>query len=103
MPSSYSEAILRSGAEGLPNIARHARANQVWVGVTQHDQELTIEVRDNGKGFDPEVLAGQGHYGLLGLRERARVLGGQFILLTAPGEGTTLRFLLPAQKRGEVA
>lgn len=103
VPSAYSEAILCSVAEGLLNIARHAQANQVRVCVTQHNQELVIEVRDNGRGFDPEALAQQGHYGLLGLRERARLLGGQFVLHTAPGEGTTLRFLLPVEGPGKVA
>lgn len=90
-------------SEGLLNVARHAQASQVWICVAQQDQGLTIEVRDNGLGFDPAALPQSGHYGLLGLRERARLLGGQFALLTAPGEGTTLRFLLPAAGRGEVA
>jgi NarL family two-component system sensor histidine kinase YdfH len=103
MSSACSEAILRSVAEGLLNVARHAGANQVWLDVTEHDEQLAIEVRDDGKGFDPAAVAGQGHYGLLGLRERARSLGGQLRLRTAPGEGTTLCFLLPTQTRGEVA
>ena len=101
VPEACSESILRSVSEGLLNIARHAQASQVWVCVAQHDLELAIEVRDNGRGFDPTTVAQQGHYGLLGLRERARLLDGQFALLTAPGEGTTLRFLLPAERRGD--
>jgi NarL family two-component system sensor histidine kinase YdfH len=101
VPSACSESILCSVAEGLLNIARHAQASQVWVCVAQHDLELAIEVRDNGKGFDSTAVAQQGHYGLLGLRERARLLDGQFALFTAPGEGTTLRFFLPAGRRGD--
>jgi NarL family two-component system sensor histidine kinase YdfH len=103
VPSELSESIRRSVAEGLLNAARHAQASQVWVCVTEHDQELTIEVRDDGIGFDPEALPKPGHYGLLGLRERARLLGGRFALRTAPGEGTTLRFFLPMERQGEVA
>jgi NarL family two-component system sensor histidine kinase YdfH len=103
MSSACGEAILRSVAEGLLNVARHARARQVWLGVTEQHEQLAIEVRDDGKGFDPEAVAGQGHYGLLGLGERARSLGGQLVLRTGPGEGTTLCFLLPAQTRREVA
>jgi NarL family two-component system sensor histidine kinase YdfH len=103
MSSACSEAILRSVAEGLLNVARHARANQVWLGVTEHHEQLAIEVRDDGKGFDPEAVAEPGHYGLLGLGERAQSLGGQLVLRTAPGEGTTLRILLPPQTHGEVA
>jgi two-component system, NarL family, sensor histidine kinase YdfH len=103
MSSACGEAILRSVAEGLLNVARHARPNQVWLDVTEHDGQLAVEVRDDGYGFDPAAVAGQGHYGLLGLGERARSLGGRLVLRTAPGEGTTLRLLLPAQARGEVA
>lgn len=103
VPSELSEPIKRSVAEGLLNIARHAQASQVWVCVTECDQELAIEVRDNGIGFDPAALPQQGHYGLLGLRERARLLGGRFALFTVPGEGTTLRIFLPAGRHGEVA
>src|SRR6266566_1169903 len=102
-PETFGESIVRMISEGLLNVARHAQASQIWICVTQQDQGLTIEVRDNGLGFDPAALPQSGHYGLLGLRERARLLGGQFALLTAPGEGTTLRFLLPAAGRGEVA
>jgi NarL family two-component system sensor histidine kinase YdfH len=98
MSSELSESIRRSVAEGLLNIARHAQASQAWICVEEHDQEVLIEVRDNGIGFDPATLPMSGHYGLLGLRERARVFGGQFALLTAPGEGTTLRFVFPPEQ-----
>ena len=101
VPEAFGESIMRSVAEGLLNIARHAQASQVWVCVAQHDLELAIEVRDNGKGFDSTAVAQQGHYGLLGLRERVRLLDGQFALFTTPGEGTTLRFFLPAGRRGD--
>jgi NarL family two-component system sensor histidine kinase YdfH len=103
IPLVLGESIRRSVAEGLLNIARHAQASQVWVCVTEHEQKLTIEVRDNGIGFDPEALSKPGHYGMLGLRERARLLGGQLVVHTAPGEGTTLRFLLPVERPGKVA
>ncbi|GHO64073.1 sensor histidine kinase YdfH [Ktedonobacter sp. SOSP1-52] len=98
IPLALGESIRRSVAEGLLNIARHAQASQVWVCVTEHEQKLTIEVRDNGIGFDPESLSKPGHYGLLGLRERARLFGGQLVVQTAPGEGTTLRFLLSVER-----
>jgi NarL family two-component system sensor histidine kinase YdfH len=101
VPEAFGESIARMLAEGLLNVARHAQASQVWVCTTQQNQELAIEVRDNGRGFDPATVTQQGHYGLPGLRERARLLGGQFVLLTAPGKGTTLRFLLPTTRQGE--
>ncbi len=101
VPEAFSESIMRSVTEGVLNIARHAQASQVWVCVAQHDQELEILVRDNGRGFDPKALAQQGHYGLLGLRERTRLLGGQFTVISATGKGTTLRFLLPIIRGGD--
>jgi NarL family two-component system sensor histidine kinase YdfH len=95
IPAVFYEDIVRIVAEGLMNAARHAQAHQVWVCVAKNDQDLDIEVRDDGTGFDSAAMREQGHYGLLGLRERARLLGGQFALRSAPGEGTTIRILLP--------
>ena len=100
MSPACGEAILRSVAEGLLNVARHAQATRVWVCATEEDGQLSIEVRDDGTGYDPDAVAGQGHYGLLGLRERARLLDGRLVLHSTPGSGTTLRLLLPADGRG---
>ncbi len=97
------EHVVRIVSEGLMNVAQHAQAHQVWVHVVGEDTRLTIEIRDNGIGFDAATLSQHGHYGLLGLRERTRLLGGQFLLISAPGQGTTLRLLLPAEKKGEEA
>ncbi|MBO0796101.1 MAG: hypothetical protein J2P36_34860 [Ktedonobacteraceae bacterium] len=71
------------------------------MSIEQKAGVLVIEVRDNGIGFDPTEIGQQGHYGLTGLRERARLLGGQFSLLSTPGKGTTLRLLLPADRKGD--
>ena len=60
-----------------------------------------FEVGDDGVGFDPLAVAQQaGHYGLLGLRERARLLQGQLDILSTPGQGTTIRLRLPVGNRG---
>ena len=64
--------------------------------VTREPEGYTIEVRDDGVGFDLAAPPDStGHYGLLGLRERARLLGGSVELKSTPGEGTTLRLLFP--------
>ena len=101
VPDEFSESIVRSISEGLMNVAQHAQARQVWVGVVEKDDVLTVEVRDNGMGFDATAMTRQGHYGLLGLRERARLLGGQFTLKTTPGQGTAIQLLLPSSKTGD--
>jgi NarL family two-component system sensor histidine kinase YdfH len=55
-----------------------------------------VVVRDDGAGFDVEAVAGlAGHYGLRGLRERARLLGGTLDVTSAPGQGTTIRLTVP--------
>jgi len=88
-------------SEGLNNVAQHAHARQAWVRVADGDGALDVQVRDDGIGFDPASVAEQsGHYGLLGLRERARLAGGNLEILSAPGEGTTLHLHLPGTNGG---
>ena len=88
------EALRRVVSEGLTNIARHAGAAHAWVQVSSADGRLCVEVRDDGRGFDPAGVAA-GHYGLLGLQERARLLGGECRVQSAPGQGTLLRWCIP--------
>jgi NarL family two-component system sensor histidine kinase YdfH len=96
-----AEHALRCITEGLTNIARHARASNASVSIALHDGSATIQVQDNGTGFDPGTVAEQaGHYGLLGLRERARLAGGTLEVKSAPGAGTTLLLCLPTSNGG---
>ncbi len=100
LPPALCEHALRAVAEGLTNVARHAQAQQVGVRAAEDGAWLTIEVRDDGTGFDPEAaLTRAGHYGLLGLRERARLAGGALEIDSAPGEGARLTLRLPLRKR----
>jgi NarL family two-component system sensor histidine kinase YdfH len=93
---ALQETILRTAGEGLTNIARHAQARQVWLTLCQETQEITLRVRDDGIGFDPATATrGNGHYGLIGLRERAQLAGGALDIASAPGAGTTLTLRLP--------
>ncbi len=102
LPAALAENVARCIGEGLTNVARHARASSVEVSITQDGPLVTVTVRDDGIGFDPAVAEGQpGHYGLLGLRERARIAGGSLEVESAPGAGTTLRLRVPAAM-GEV-
>jgi len=96
LPAAFHEHFLRLVTEGLMNIARHAQATHAWVYGTCDQDTFTFEIVDNGIGFDPRAVTQQaGHYGLLGLRERARLLHGQLDILSAPVQGTTLRLHLP--------
>lgn len=87
----------RALAEMLSNVARHAEATNVIVKLWLVKDGLQIEVADDGVGFDVETAVRSGHYGLIGLRERARLTGGQFAIESSRGNGTTARLLLPLE------
>ena len=92
---SVKTALFRIVQEGMTNIVRHANANSVLVRLMQEQDLVTLEICDDGVGFDPQQLEdldqnGRG-LGLLGMRERAEILGGTFELESKIGEGTTVR------------
>ncbi len=91
------EHVTRCVSEGLTNVARHAQANEASVSLRAQNGSLSVIVWDDGAGFDTVSSQQAGHYGLLGLRERARLAGGDLQIESAPGAGTTLTFNLPAQ------
>ncbi|MAT98400.1 MAG: histidine kinase [Anaerolineaceae bacterium] len=83
--------------ESLANSFRHAEGNGLAVNVyTTHErEELTVEISDSGPGFDVQATAVYERLGLVGMRERVELLGGQFELHSAVGHGTTIRAILP--------
>jgi NarL family two-component system sensor histidine kinase YdfH len=94
LPDPVKETLLRTVSEALTNIARHARATEASVKLAVQENQLNLEIKDNGLGFDPATIP-SGHYGLLGLRERARLIGGTLTLDTAPQKGTILTIEIP--------
>lgn len=94
-PESLCEHILRAVGEGLTNVARHAQAKHAWVRAACSDTTLTIEIGDDGIGISPAETMKAGHYGLMGLRERARLAQGWLEMSSAPGKGTVLLLHLP--------
>ena len=103
IPDDLREYIVRIVAEGLVNVARHAQAAHVWIsGGVADDDWIEITLRDDGIGFDPTVqAASSGHYGLIGMRERARLAGGRLTIDSVPGSGTHLRLRLPLHTKQE--
>jgi NarL family two-component system sensor histidine kinase YdfH len=96
LPAEWAEPIFRMVREGLNNVARHAEASRVRLRATKSESGWLLELGDNGRGFDSSTAATQtGHYGLLGLQERARLVGGEVTIITAPGKGTVLQLRLP--------
>lgn len=91
-------AVFRIFQEILSNVARHARARQVWIHITVDDPPgpvLYLDVRDDGIGTTPESLAAPRSYGVMGMHERAAHFGGHVSIHSAPGQGTRVRLTLP--------
>jgi signal transduction histidine kinase len=98
-------AFYRILQEALANGHRHSGATRQRVTVSREDAMITLTVADDGRGFDPlRVLAREadvgvegGHFGLRGIQDRVAMLGGNFVLESAPGRGTSLIVKLPAE------
>jgi signal transduction histidine kinase len=88
--------IFRIMQESLTNIARHAHARQVDVTLRCHGHTLCLDVRDDGIGFDVANQS-QKSFGLLGIRERAIVLGGDVDIMSVLGQGTTVALQIPLE------
>ena len=97
LPSTLCLHARRAVAEMLENVARHAEATTVQLRLDLSDGSLLIEVEDDGVGFDAEAAVGPGHYGIIGLKERARLTGGHYSIESAPGNGTTAQLRLPLE------
>lgn len=92
LPRGAEIALLRIAQSGLANIARHARATRAGLTLTYMEDEVALDIVDDGLGFDPALASGSG----LGfIRDRAKELGGQVSLESAPGQGTALAITLP--------
>ena len=88
-------AIFRIFQEILTNVARHAQASKVRVTLRKSDSNIVLEIKDNGKGIRPEDMAGTKSLGLLGMKERAGLLGGKMEIAGAPGKGTRVSVTIP--------
>jgi two-component system sensor histidine kinase DegS len=93
-------AVYRIVQEGLTNAWRHSRSKKVSVSVLQHGADLRMEIQDWGVGFDPQSVA-DGHFGLEGIQERVRLLGGRSAIESIPGKGTRIIVELPLVLRRE--
>jgi signal transduction histidine kinase len=92
-PVDVRYELVRILGEALANVERHAQATRVSVRVTGGDGRVELAVRDDGRGFQPRKLTSwqaDGHFGIVGMHERAGRAGGELRLETAPGTGTAL-------------
>lgn len=103
LPGEVATALLRTARGALANVAEHSRASRATVTLTYQDTSVTLDVLDDGCGFDPAaILASRGDRGrgLAGIRARVAELDGDVVVESAPGEGTALAVCLPLPDPG---
>jgi signal transduction histidine kinase len=88
-------ALFRILQEALTNVTQHANATQVTVRLAEEDGILSLEIHDNGKGITTEQLSAINSLGILGMRERSLLLGGELMISGVPGLGTTVTARIP--------
>ena len=100
LTSSVKIALYRVAQEALTNVIKYANAREVWVRLNYREQEVMLQVEDNGAGFDIEAQAksARSQWGLLGMQERAALLGGRFDLYSVVGQGTRIQVVIPYQQ-----
>lgn len=99
LDADMNTAFFRIFQETLTNIMRHANATRVEVESTKRDGNLVLTVRDNGRGIQPAEITDRKSIGLLGMEERAALLGGEFHITGEPGKGTTVTVMIPMARR----
>ena len=91
-------AVIRIIGEGLRNVGQHSGASNAKVILRYDDEQVVATIEDDGKGFESNELSTaeeRGHYGIVGMRERAEGVGGQLVVRSEPGRGTIVRATIP--------
>jgi PAS domain S-box-containing protein len=99
LAAPVEEALYRIAVEALNNTLKHAEARLVEVRIRVGDDHAELEVVDDGRGFDPQIVGDTGGMGLITMRERAERVGGTLTILSAPGEGTRVTVVVSSRQR----
>ncbi|MBI5269983.1 MAG: PAS domain-containing protein [Burkholderiales bacterium] len=102
LDANQTNLVFRLVQESLTNVVRHARAREVRVSLARHGEGYLLMVRDDGVGFDP-TWRSPTSFGLLGMHERAEMLGGVLEIRSSPGEGTRIAVSFPAAHAAQPA
>jgi signal transduction histidine kinase len=96
-PPQVERELLRIGQEAISNAVRHGRPTVVTIELQFEDATVRLRVTDDGRGFTPPptLLAGDGHYGLAMMRERAEEIGGRFSIRSLPEQGASIEATAP--------
>jgi signal transduction histidine kinase len=102
VPAQMTTACFRVAQEALTNVVRYAKAQSVMIELRQSDEGVDLVIRDDGVGFDAETARGRAargeSFGLLGIQERAALLGGRADIQSQPGLGTSVRVWFPLEQ-----
>ena len=104
LPLRQQSVVLRVVQEAVANAARHAHPRAISVRLGYETRWLRVVVEDDGRGFvvEADLRSYEGHWGLLGMHERASGLGGALTVRSAPGRGTTVTLVLPYRRRAQM-
>jgi len=95
LPAPIALLIFQIAREGVMNAMKHADPSDVWIAVTEADENIVLKLRDNGAGFDTTAPGPEGHFGMAMMRERAKVAGGTLDVASSPDDGTTITVRFP--------
>ena len=95
LPAPIALLIFHIAREGVMNALKHADPADVWIAVTEADENIVLKLRDNGSGFDTTAPGPEGHFGMAMMRERAKVGGGTLDVASSPDDGTTITVRFP--------
>ncbi|HTN06677.1 PAS domain S-box protein [Agriterribacter sp.] len=102
LPPETKTGLFRIFQESLTNIARHAEARHVKVNLREKEGALILNIEDNGKGFDMAILNQKRTLGILGMEERSLMMGGKYVIASEPGGGTTVKVIVPVEKKNTI-
>jgi len=97
LPAPVERELYFTLREGVLNAVRHSRATELHLSLTQTTKSCEARLRDNGVGFTVAAAEGSNHYGLRGMKERIRKIGGTLNLHTVPGQGTEIHISVPLE------
>ncbi len=95
LSATSSTALYRILQESLTNVIRHSEARRVKIHCWQEEEQIMLEVKDNGRGIARDQLESQTSYGIMGMKERCRICGGEVQFISSRGRGTTVRVTIP--------
>lgn len=95
LPAPIALLVYHIAREGVMNALKHARATDMWIGVHEEADDIVLQLKDNGVGFDTSQPGPEGHFGMAMMRERAQVGGGRCEVESTPGQGTTITVRFP--------